>query len=129
MPPYFLNTSSASDADVTVREYSNASLDCKAAANPAPVVTWRREDGQSIPAKIPAKGESLLRQRGCSRSPLAVSLSSESLSRPFLLIEVRGDLLKLYEVTRLATGVYECIVTSGVSPPISRRITLLVLCM
>lgn len=56
VPPYFLNTSLQSDATLTVKEYTDVSLPCKAAANPVPVVTWRREDGQEIPAKIPAKG-------------------------------------------------------------------------
>lgn len=57
VPPYFLNTSLESDATLTVKEYTDVSLPCKAAANPIPVVTWRREDGQQIPAKVPAKGK------------------------------------------------------------------------
>jgi hypothetical protein len=117
VPPYFLNTSSESDATVTVKEYSNAALDCKAAANPPPVITWHREDGQAIITKGPDKGENPL----VSRLPVTHHSLSET--------EVRGDVLTLNAVTRQATGVYVCVVTSGTSPRISRRITLLVQCM
>ena len=51
VPPYFLNASLESDTTLTVKEYSNVSLACKAAANPPPIITWRREDGQDIPGR------------------------------------------------------------------------------
>ena len=91
------------------------SLDCRAAANPVPVVTWRREDGQAIPLRIPTKGRSGGRQQSDQ-----ASLHPDA--------EVKADVVRLADVTRRATGVYECVVTSGVSLPISRRITLLVQC-
>ena len=43
--PFFL----ADPDDVTSREGDEVSLECEVGGDPAPVFTWRREDGEVIP--------------------------------------------------------------------------------
>jgi neurotrimin len=38
-------------SDVTVNEFENATLACKAKGNPLPKITWKREDGHKITIK------------------------------------------------------------------------------
>lgn len=46
--PRFLDSSIESETNVVVKEHENASLSCKAIANPPPIVKWSREDGRPI---------------------------------------------------------------------------------
>lgn len=115
MLPHFVNSSLESDSSLTVHEYSNVSLDCRAVANPTPIVKWKREDGQPFLLNSLTKGKQ-------------TSLLQGVLNLLYLTDKdaavATGDVLTLYEVTRWSTGAYICVVTSGVSPAISRRIML-----
>lgn len=86
-------------SQVTVSEGSNATLSCRAHGHPAPVITWRREDGQPI----------LLN---------GVDHSDESLTN------VEGSSLIFNSAHRLNSGAYLCIAANGVQPSASKRLVL-----
>ncbi|KAI1301727.1 Protein CEPU-1 [Halotydeus destructor] len=96
VPPHFEDKSLKGDTNVTVNEYANVTLSCRAGGNPKPKIQWHREDGQVIRT---LSGESDL---------------------------IFAEELTMVEVTRWSSGAYMCVANSGVSPPISRRIMLLV---
>ncbi|XP_050442525.1 lachesin-like isoform X2 [Adelges cooleyi] len=85
-------------SDVTIKEGENATLGCKAKGNPAPKITWRREDGQKIALKNKAK--------------------------KIMVEKVRGEPLLLNRVDRSQMGHYLCIASNDVPPAVSKRITL-----
>ncbi|XP_076220630.1 lachesin isoform X2 [Nomia melanderi] len=88
---------SSTSTDMVVREGSNVTLRCAATGIPAPNITWRREDGQTI---LLANGEEV-------RS-------------------VEGSLFNISKVNRLQMGAYFCIASNGVPPTVSKRIMLIV---
>ncbi|EEC18113.1 lachesin, putative, partial [Ixodes scapularis] len=92
VPPDIVGSESSSD--VLVREGSNVTLVCRAKGYPAPRITWRREDGQSIAV-------------GNWQQQAAASDSDE---------------LSVTKVSRLHMGPYLCIASNGVPSPVSRRI-------
>ena len=46
LPPNIVDDESTSD--VSVNEFDNVTLACKATGKPAPRIVWRREDGQNM---------------------------------------------------------------------------------
>lgn len=82
-------------AQVSVAEGGNATLTCQASGHPTPVITWRREDGQSILFKGP---------------------DSDGVQK----IEGQNSLV-LSRVHRLNAGAYLCIASNGVQPSASKR--------
>ncbi|KAG0420237.1 hypothetical protein HPB47_003593 [Ixodes persulcatus] len=99
MPPDIVGSESSSD--VLVREGSNVTLVCRAKGYPAPRITWRREDGQSIAV-------------GNWQQHAAASDN----------VSFEGDELSVTKVSRLHMGPYLCIASNGVPSPVSRRILL-----
>lgn len=99
VPPDIVGSESSSD--VLVREGSNVTLVCRAKGYPAPRITWRREDGQSIAV-------------GNWQQHAAASDN----------VSFEGDELSVTKVSRLHMGPYLCIASNGVPSPVSRRILL-----
>ncbi|EEB15808.1 lachesin precursor, putative [Pediculus humanus corporis] len=92
VPPNIVDEESTQSA-VAVREHQNASLTCKAEGFPVPKITWRREDGQTIPID--------------KRKKVTV---------------YDGETLNLLKISRLEMGAYLCIASNGVPPSVSKRI-------
>ncbi|XP_068081848.1 lachesin [Anabrus simplex] len=95
VPPDILDYPTSTD--MVVREGTNVTLRCAATGSPTPNVTWRREDGESIPFGN------------------GMEVSS-----------VEGPVFNITRVNRLHMGAYLCIASNGVPPSISKRIMLIV---
>ncbi|XP_055387123.1 neurotrimin-like [Condylostylus longicornis] len=98
VPPDILDYPSSSD--MVIREGSNVTLKCAATGSPLPTITWRREDGSTIPL---------------SESDGIKNVNSYN-----------GSTLVIAKVNRLNMGAYLCIATNGVPPSVSKRIMLIV---
>ncbi|XP_037086241.1 lachesin-like [Pollicipes pollicipes] len=94
VPPMFDNAGTS--RDVSVHAGQNVTLTCRADGDPAPRISWRREDGRHIPAAAP-------------HAHLQTA-------------ELQGERLHLVHVTRHHSGAYLCIASNEVPPAISKRI-------
>ncbi|XP_043281967.1 lachesin-like [Venturia canescens] len=94
VPPNILDSLST-ESNIAVREHQNITLTCKADGYPTPVLSWRREDGQSITVDRRNKVE-----------------------------KYDGEQLNLTKITRSEMGAYLCIAKNGVPPTVSKRITV-----
>uniref|UniRef100_A0A1B6DBF6 Ig-like domain-containing protein n=1 Tax=Clastoptera arizonana TaxID=38151 RepID=A0A1B6DBF6_9HEMI len=92
VPPDIIDDGTSSD--VTVHEGENVTLVCKATGHPEPKIVWRREDGEHIMVKKPAKDI------------------------------FKGDTLSLTKLERRQMGAYLCIASNEVPPAVSKRINL-----
>ncbi|KAJ8674635.1 hypothetical protein QAD02_010421 [Eretmocerus hayati] len=94
VPPNILDNTTSTD--VTVREGSNVTLNCKASGSPAPRITWRREGNDRI----------------------------IRLSEGHEVTVFDGPSLNMVGVNRRHMSAYLCIATNGVPPTVSKRIML-----
>ncbi|PSN55276.1 Lachesin [Blattella germanica] len=85
VPPDILDYPTSTD--MVVREGTNVTLRCAATGSPPPIVTWRREGGESIPL-------------GSSQE----------------VASVEGPVFNITRVNRLHMGAYLCIASNGVPP-------------
>ncbi|XP_050295047.1 neurotrimin-like [Anthonomus grandis grandis] len=91
VPPDILDY--ATSSDVIVREGAHVNLNCVADGTPIPVITWKRENGESI-----------------------------SLASGKKVAVAEGPSLNLTRVNRREMGAYLCIASNGVPPSVSKRI-------
>ncbi|XP_011499406.1 PREDICTED: limbic system-associated membrane protein-like [Ceratosolen solmsi marchali] len=95
VPPDIIDYQTSTD--MIVREGTDVTLRCMATGSPAPIINWRREDGQPI-----------------------------SLSNTREVQSVEGSQFNLTQVSRKQMGPYLCIASNGVPPTVSKRIILVV---
>ncbi|XP_076762855.1 lachesin isoform X2 [Xylocopa sonorina] len=95
VPPDILDY--LTSTDMVVREGSNVTLRCAAKGSPTPNITWRREDGETIPL---GNGEEVR--------------------------IVEGSVFNITKINRLQMGAYLCIASNGIPPTVSKRIMLIV---
>lgn len=105
VPPDILDDLSSSDTLAT--EGMRVVLNCHAEGNPAPAISWRREDGKKI--------------RICNNLAGRTRKCQEDLVH-------YGSHLELSHISRFDSGVYLCIATNGVPPSVSKRVRLYVDC-
>ncbi|KAE8746446.1 hypothetical protein FOCC_FOCC006812 [Frankliniella occidentalis] len=96
--------SQETSGDTMSPEGGNLKLRCRARGYPPPRIVWKREDGADIVVRNDSTGTK-------SRRPSVV-----------------GEDLVLHKVTRSEMGVYVCIASNGVPPPVSKRLMLFVNC-
>jgi len=96
IPPAIIDAESSSDQSVP--EGGSIKLICTASGFPRPEVIWRRGDGQMITVKTNGKKRKSM--------------------------EIVGETLHLYSVTRSEMGSYMCIARNGVPPAVSKNIQL-----
>ncbi|CAM1324501.1 Uncharacterised protein g8687 [Pycnogonum litorale] len=92
-----------SSSDLSRTESTEVKLKCKATGSPEPVITWKRDDGSSIP------------------------ITDEN-DVKHLVHEHRNEILHIKRLSRLHMGAYMCSAKNGVNPPATRRILLNVNC-
>ncbi|XP_017881798.1 neurotrimin-like [Ceratina calcarata] len=95
VPPDILDYMTSTD--MVVREGSNVTLKCAAKGSPAPNITWRREDGETI-------------------------LHNNNADMKV----VEGPTFNITKINRLQMGAYLCIASNGVPPTVSKRIMVTV---
>ncbi|XP_043261273.1 lachesin-like [Colletes gigas] len=95
VPPDILDYQTSTD--MVVNEGSNVTLRCTATGSPAPNITWRREDNQSI-----------------------------LLGDGTEVTNIEGPNFNITKVNRSHMGSYLCIASNGVPPSVSKRIMLIV---
>lgn len=88
--------------DTMTPEGGNLKLRCKARGYPPPRIVWKREDGAEIVVRNDTTGSKTRKHA------------------------VEGEDLVLHKVTRSEMGVYVCIASNGVPPPVSKRLMLFV---
>ncbi|EFX72992.1 hypothetical protein DAPPUDRAFT_253828 [Daphnia pulex] len=109
VPPNIVDESTS---DVSVNEFDNVTLVCKATGKPVPRIVWRREDGQNNMIPINPQWN-------------ATSFISSSWHRGRVKVDDENEeKLRLYGVTRRMMAVYLCIASNDVPPIVSKRIVL-----
>ncbi|XP_034244896.1 lachesin [Thrips palmi] len=88
--------------DTMTPEGGNLKLRCRARGYPPPRIVWKREDGGEIVVRNDSTGSKTRKHA------------------------VEGEDLVLHKVTRSEMGVYVCIASNGVPPPVSKRLMLFV---
>ncbi|EFX65383.1 hypothetical protein DAPPUDRAFT_65516, partial [Daphnia pulex] len=92
--------------ELRVRENEALKLTCEARGNPAPRITWKREDGHDL--------------------HLTRSFRNKSHGGPSVY-SVDGETLRINQVSKRHMGVYYCIASNGVPPSVSKRVAVTVL--
>ncbi|CAG0879781.1 unnamed protein product [Darwinula stevensoni] len=103
-----------SSGDVTVREWDDARLSCRARGNPQPEIQWTREDDRDI-LQIGFTNSTDGDEGPLFLSDLFGTLFIETKS-------VKGEVLELSNIHRGEAGPYVCTATNGVQPDVSKRI-------
>ncbi|XP_046638076.1 opioid-binding protein/cell adhesion molecule homolog [Daphnia pulicaria] len=109
VPPNIVDESTG---DVSVNEFDNVTLVCKATGKPSPRIVWRREDGHNMSPINPQWN--------------ATSFISSYWHRGRVnkVDDERGEKLRLYGVTRRMMDIYLCIASNDVPPIVSKRVVL-----
>nr|CAH0110515.1 unnamed protein product [Daphnia galeata] len=101
--------------ELRVRENESLKLTCEARGNPAPRITWKREDGHDL--HLSSRDE----HKGTGGSFRNKSHGGPS------VYSVDGETLRINQVSKRHMGVYYCIASNGVPPSVSKRVAVTVL--
>lgn len=128
-PPDIISEETSND--LMVPEGGAAKLICKAKGYPSPEIIWRREDQGKIVVRNSNTGSSKIESETTiifvQGYPLFLIIIVHN-QYSNAVSKVEGETLFLSKVTRSEMGVYLCIASNGVPPPVSKRIMLHVHC-
>ena len=131
VPPDIVDEESSSDT--LANEGMRVLMNCKARGNPAPVISWKRQDEKPMRlCNSGAQAGSVTAEPECKEGTAFVLNNINGFflhlfAKSSVLVH-HGSELELPQVSRYDSGIYYCIASNGVPPTVSKRVRLYVDC-